>query len=1216
MPNPSPRRAARLAHPHHLFEPIEPRLLLSAAFDTVGLTALRADPAFNDIDGSGIGIAILDTGLFSTHPDLSPNFAAWYDAVDQTDATAPFDPNGHGTHVAGTAAARDPDIGVATRARLIGVRALPDGNERPRHDTVAAGLQWVIDNQSRYNIRVVNMSLGVPGHNFNSVPDDPSGEAALIRRLERLGVTVVTASGNSYADFGSLGASTPAVFSSLSVASTWEDNGVGDNFPLFAGGGGPFAAFEREGRRDRLAGSSQRSSLPNQVAAPGQSIFSTWNGAQGQMFNTIYGTSMASPLVAGMVALMQDAAQTFGGRYLSTPEVVSIIRSTADTITDAAVSTNGRIEIATRRQLDLPETGQSFLRVNINSAIRRVRMTLTGSESPNPVPGDGDNTTMTSIALGLTNGTMTLAAHGAIGTDGQLTAGGADVDLYRFELTSPGALDIALSSHEGSPEFDTVLRLFDASGAQFAINDDAGSSLFSRIQTGPLQPGTYYAGVSGFGNDAYNIISGAGGTGQSTGVYAISIGLNNPDPDGVVSGARVLDDLPFFFDNLGSIGFDGDVDIGAGDVDFFLVTAPDTGTLGFTIDTDDLADGADTLLRVFDEELNELASNDDREPGDIDPLIALDVVKGQRVWVSVSDFQNAAFDPADPFDRPSTGAGGFYELFVIMLNGDQNGTIFDAVPLDPGVTLAGLIGSDFGGPTIGSDGSKDVDFFAFTPDAGGVLDLLVSSPDSSLRPVVALWKYDAATDDVTLIGRTAASASDNSVILRAFVAAGEEYYASVTGLGNDDFDWFAVATGVGGDTGAYSLTANLRARAFSRAFIDNSVNLGTPVVVSLANQVSAEIGADGPFALDGFDIDLYTFTAPATQTIVFQTFTTAEDATDTVLRLFDAAGNQLRVSDDISDTNRGSRIRFTVQAGQTYLIGVNGYSADAFIYDPITGDDAADGDTGAYVLSIGPAAAPEIELLSTSGTPILNGDATPSLDEGSRFGSAAVLGLGGSPVVREFTIFNSGNRPLQLNGAPRLQLSGVNAADFSTNSDLPASIPARGSATFQVLFSPTLAGTRRATLTIPSNDADEASFTFALAGQGANRPEIDLQGFNASGSARAIRAGDATPSLTDGTRFGSTPIGQSIQREFIIRNLGRKLLRLNGTPRILISGAAASDFSIIDLPAASIRAAQQDRLVIRFAPSAAGARRALITIASDDADESAYTFAISGAGLS
>lgn len=204
MPNPSPRRAARLAHPHHLFEPIEPRLLLSAAFDTVGLTALRADPAFNGIDGSGIGIAILDTGLFSTHPDLSPNFVAWYDAVDQTDATSPFDPNGHGTHVAGTAAARDPDIGVATRARLIGVRALPDGSERPRHNTVAAGLQWVIDNQARYNIRVVNMSLGVPGHNFNSVPDDPSGEAALIRRLERLGVTVVTASGNSYADFGAV----------------------------------------------------------------------------------------------------------------------------------------------------------------------------------------------------------------------------------------------------------------------------------------------------------------------------------------------------------------------------------------------------------------------------------------------------------------------------------------------------------------------------------------------------------------------------------------------------------------------------------------------------------------------------------------------------------------------------------------------------------------------------------------------------------------------------------------------------------------------------------------------------------------------------------------------------------------------------------------------------------------------------------------------------
>lgn len=179
-----------------------------------------------------------------------------------------------------------------------------------------------------------------------------------------------------------------------------------------------------------------------------------------------------------------------------------------------------------------------------------------------------------------------------------------------------------------------------------------------------------------------------------------------------------------------------------------------------------------------------------------------------------------------------------------------------------------------------------------------------------------------------------------------------------------------------------------------------------------------------------------------------------------------------------------------------------------------------------------------------------------------------------------------------------------------------APIPARSSATFQVRFSPTLAGTRRATLTITSNDADESAFAIALAGTGVNRPEIDLQGFNASGASRTIRAGDSTPALTDGTRFGSAPIGQSIEREFLIRNLGRKLLRLNGTPRIQISGAAASDFSIADLPAASIRAAQQDRLVIRFSPSAAGTRRALITILSDDADESAYTFAISGAGLS
>ena len=110
-----------------------------------------------------------------------------------------------------------------------------------------------------------------------------------------------------------------------------------------------YAAVESDAAVDRFSATSQRSTMSNQLAAPGVDIYSTWNnssndGASGDLLhNTLSGTSMSAPLVSGIVALMQDAAETYGGRYLQPDEVLSILRSTAQAITDSNVTTNGRI---------------------------------------------------------------------------------------------------------------------------------------------------------------------------------------------------------------------------------------------------------------------------------------------------------------------------------------------------------------------------------------------------------------------------------------------------------------------------------------------------------------------------------------------------------------------------------------------------------------------------------------------------------------------------------------------------------------------------------------------------------------------------------------------------------------------------------------------------------------------------------------------------------
>src|SRR5690348_16567755 len=371
------------------FEALEQRVLLSAAFDITGLTQLRATPGFQQIDGSGIGVAVLDTGAFAQNPDLSSNVVAFYNAVEQppTAAAQPpsaaYDHNGHGTHVSGIAASSNPSIGVAYHAKLIDVRVIPDNFEQQLGgDPVLRGLEWVGSHYQQYNIKVVNMSLGASGVNLDSVTSAAAqdAEAVEIKDLESLGITVVTASGNSYANDPTPGASFPAIVSTISVANTWADRGQQGDFNVpFGEQGDNFAAIDLSANPDTLASTSQRSTLANQVAAPGEDIFSTWNGSTGDnnssdlLHNTISGTSMASPFVAGTVALMQQAAQTFGGHFLSPVQCLQIIRQTADTVIDSNNPHNERYSLLDGSISNLPETGLSFLRVNVLKAVEQVK---------------------------------------------------------------------------------------------------------------------------------------------------------------------------------------------------------------------------------------------------------------------------------------------------------------------------------------------------------------------------------------------------------------------------------------------------------------------------------------------------------------------------------------------------------------------------------------------------------------------------------------------------------------------------------------------------------------------------------------------------------------------------------------------------------------------------------------------------------------------------
>src|ERR1019366_1275574 len=269
------------------------------------------------------------------------------------------DNDGHGTHVSGIAASANPNIGVANGADLVDVKVIADsGESQLSGDPLLRGLDFVAQFAKQFNIKVVNMSLGEAtssgGVNDNTVPaaDDISRE---IQSLESMGITVVAAAGNSYANNPVPGEGYPAVVSTISVANTWADMGAGYNFGTYSYGTqyDTWAAVEAAAQADQFSATSQRSTLSNQVVAPGMNITSDWNGsAPGKtganlLYNTISGTSMASPFVSGLVALMQDAAHVYGGQYITDPqEVLAIIKQTSDVIPDNTVSDDRRVQIS------------------------------------------------------------------------------------------------------------------------------------------------------------------------------------------------------------------------------------------------------------------------------------------------------------------------------------------------------------------------------------------------------------------------------------------------------------------------------------------------------------------------------------------------------------------------------------------------------------------------------------------------------------------------------------------------------------------------------------------------------------------------------------------------------------------------------------------------------------------------------------------------------
>jgi hypothetical protein len=199
-----------------------------------------------------------------------------------------------------------------------------------------------------------------------------------------------------------------------------------------------------------------------------------------------------------------------------------------------------------------------------------------------------------------------------------------------------------------------------------------------------------------------------------------------------------------------------------------------------------------------------------------------------------------------------------------------------------------------------------------------------------------------------------------------------------------------------------------------------------------------------------------------------------------------------------------------------------------------------------------------------------------------------------------FTISNSGTADLTgLN----LTIDGTDAASFPILTNPTAPVTAGNSTTFSIDFAPTTVGTKTAVVHITSNDDDEASFDFNITGIGA-LPESDIEIQQPAGT--VLNDGASSKS------FGTIQVGTTKDLEFTIENTGTEEL---ADLAASIDGAGASQFSVTSQPGATVAAGGSTTFIVRFAPSATGAKSATLHVVSNDPDESPYDITLTGTGF-
>ena len=346
---------------------IEPDRLLEAHTDQ-GISVMDGIQPSTDYDGSGLSIAICDTGIDTSHPMLGDGGAAIFNAkviggYDTGDNDNDPRPNGeaHGTACAGIAAGEVPPTaqgdyigGVAPGAKLYSIKISQGSTGSAYTSAMIAGWEWAIDHQNddpNNPIRIISTSFG--GGRYFSACDNavPSMTAAAANALAA-GISIFASSGNEgYCD----SLAWPACISYVNSVGAVYDADIGSvgwcvdssscasAEPGYScGSGGLIPSFD-DSAADKVTVYSNSAPFLTLLAPSNDASTTDIVGGGGYSANDYYsqfgGTSAASPYAAGAAAVLQSAAKAITGDFVTPSEVRALLTGEGDLISDDKVPT-------------------------------------------------------------------------------------------------------------------------------------------------------------------------------------------------------------------------------------------------------------------------------------------------------------------------------------------------------------------------------------------------------------------------------------------------------------------------------------------------------------------------------------------------------------------------------------------------------------------------------------------------------------------------------------------------------------------------------------------------------------------------------------------------------------------------------------------------------------------------------------------------------------